>query len=95
MVQQIDDRFVRRFLERLHAAVNAHDAEAVAALCTEDVIWEDPATPEPLHGREAVYRFHRDVMFRSLPDVRIQLVDGPYLSLDHPRAQYGYASRER
>jgi len=84
MAQQIDTRFARHFLERLHAAVNAHDAEAVAALCCEDVVWEDPAAPEPLRGREAVYRFHRDIMFRALPDVRIELVDGPYLSRDRP-----------
>jgi len=82
MTQQIDEQFARDFLGRLHAAVNAHDAEAVAALCSEDVVWEDPAAPQPLRGREAVYRFHRDMMFRSLPDVRIELVDGPYLSLD-------------
>ena len=82
MAQQVDARFARHFLERLHAAVNAHDAEAVAALCCEGVVWEDPAAPEPLRGREAVYRFHRDLMFRALPDVRIEPVEGPYLSLD-------------
>ena len=82
MAQQVDDRFARHLLERLHAAVNGHDAEAVAALCTEDVVWEDPAAPEPLRGREAVYRFHRDIMFRALPDVSIELLNGPYLSLD-------------
>jgi len=82
MAQPIDARFARHFLARLHAAVNAHDAQAVAALCCEDVVWEDPAAPEPLRGREAVLRFHRDVMFRAIPDVRIELVDGPYLSLD-------------
>lgn len=80
--QQVDARFARHFVERLHAAVNAHDAEAVAALCSEGVVWADPAAPEPLRGREAVYRFHRDIMFRAIPDVRIELVDGPYLSLD-------------
>ena len=85
MAQQVDDQFAREFAKRLHAAVNAHDAEAVAALCTEDVVWEDPAAPETLHGREAVRRFHRDIMFRALPDARIELVDGPYLSLDRTR----------
>ena len=85
MAQQIDDRFAREFAERLHAAVNAHDADAVAALCTEDVVWEDPAAPGPLRGRDAVRRFHRDIMFRSLPDARIELIDGPYLSLDRTR----------
>jgi predicted ester cyclase len=82
MAQQVDARFAGDILQRLHAAVNAHDAQAVAKLCTEDVIWQDPAAPEPLRGREAVYRFHRDIMFRALPDVRIKLVDGPYFSLD-------------
>jgi predicted ester cyclase len=73
-------------LDRLYAAVNAHDPDAVAALCTEDVVWEDPAAPEALRGPEAVRRFHRDTMFRSLPDVRIQIIDGPYFSLDRTRA---------
>lgn len=82
MAQQVDARFARHFLERLHAAVNAHDAQALSKLCCEDVIWDDPAAPEPLHGREAVYRFHRDIMFRAIPDVKIDVVDGPYLSLD-------------
>ena len=72
-------------MRRLYGAVNAQSAEAVAALCTEDVVWEDPAAPHPLHGREAVRRFHRDTMFRALPDARIELIDGPYLSLDRAR----------
>lgn len=82
MAQQVDGQFARHFLERLYAAVNAHDANAVTTLCCEGVVWEDPAAPEALHGREAVYRFHRDMMFRAIPDVKIQLVDGPYLALD-------------
>jgi predicted ester cyclase len=82
MIQQIDAEFGRDFLQRLHAAVNAHDARAVGALCSEDVLWTDPAAPEPLRGREAVYRFHHDIMFRALPDVTVALVDGPYLAID-------------
>jgi predicted ester cyclase len=86
MAMPIDEGFAHDLLERLHAAVNAHDAKAVAALCREDVLWEDPAATEPLRGREAVRRFHHDMMFRSLPDVRIELIDGPYVSLDQTRA---------
>jgi ketosteroid isomerase-like protein len=52
MAQIIDEAFARDFLSLLHAAVNAHDADAVAALCCEDVLWDDPAAPGPLHGRE-------------------------------------------
>ena len=77
-----DETFARHFLQRLHAAVNAHDASAIAALCTEDVVWEDPAAAQTLRGRDAVLRFHRDVMFPALPDVRVELVDGPCLALD-------------
>jgi ketosteroid isomerase-like protein len=39
-----DVRFARDFLEKLYDAVNRHDAEAIAALCTEDIHWEDPVT---------------------------------------------------
>jgi predicted ester cyclase len=82
MTQVVDALFARQFLQRLHAAVNAHDAEAVTALCCTDVVWEDPAAPLTLRGRDAVLRFHRDIMFPALPDTRIELIDGPYLALD-------------
>lgn len=78
----MDATVARRFLERLHAAVNAHDAEALTALCTDDVTWQDPAAPHILHGREAVRWFHHDVMFPALPDVQVQLIDGPFLAVD-------------
>jgi predicted ester cyclase len=76
------DGFARDFSIRLHAAVNEHDAAAIAALCTEDVLWHDPAAPGPLSGRDAVKRFHDEVMFRALPDVRIELIEGPFVSAD-------------
>jgi predicted ester cyclase len=80
--QVVDPGFARSFLQRLHAAVNAHDAAAVAALCAEQVVWQDPAAPHRLHGRAEVLAFHRDVMFPALPDAHVELIDGPYLALD-------------
>jgi predicted ester cyclase len=82
MPQVVDATFARQFLERLHGAANAHDAPAVAALCHADVVWDDPAASRTLHGRDAVLRFHRDIMFPALPDTHIELIDGPYLALD-------------
>lgn len=82
MTQTIDAQFARDFLSRLHEAANAHDAAQVAALCCEDIIWDDPAASAPLRGRDAVYRFHQETMFRALPDVKIDMIDGPYLALD-------------
>jgi predicted ester cyclase len=78
----IDAPFARQFLHRLLAAVNAHDPEALAALCCVDIVWEDPAAPSTLHGRAAVLSFHRDIMFPALPDVHVELLDEPCLSLD-------------
>jgi ketosteroid isomerase-like protein len=43
--QKDDVRFAHDFLDSLYAAVNRHDAKAIAALCTEDVLWQDPAAP--------------------------------------------------
>jgi predicted ester cyclase len=82
MPQVVDAVFAREFLHRFHAAANAHDAAAVAALCSEQVVWVDPAAPQTLHGRDAVLAFHRDIMFPALPDTRIELIGGPYLAVD-------------
>ncbi len=82
MPQVVDAMFAREFVQRFHAAANAHDADAVAALCCEDVVWVDPAAPQTLHGRAAVRGFHRDIMFPALPDTHIELIDGPYVAVD-------------
>lgn len=82
MSEIVDALFAREFLGRLHGAANAHDADAIAALCCADVVWEDPAAPHTLLGRDAVRSFHSDIMFPALPDTHIEIIDGPYLSLD-------------
>lgn len=76
----VDTAFAGEFLRRLHGAVNAHDPDAIAELCAENVIWDDPAAPRQLCGRKAVRRFHQENMFPALPDVQVELIDGPYLS---------------
>lgn len=67
-------------IARLHEAVNRHDADLVAQLCSEHVVWTDPAATHPLRGREAVRRFHAQMMFRAIPDVTLRIIDGPYVS---------------
>lgn len=46
-------------VERLNAAVNAHDADAVAAAVTEDVLFDSTPPPDGqrFEGREAMRRF--------------------------------------
>ncbi len=42
--------WLQDFADRYLAAWNAHDPDAVAAHVAEDVIWRDPALPEPARG---------------------------------------------
>jgi steroid delta-isomerase-like uncharacterized protein len=79
------DEFATRFLD----AWNAHDGEAVAALCAPDVIWRDPAAPEPLHGRDAVHEFV-EITATAFPDFRIAQTAFPYVAHDIPRVLAPY-----
>jgi ketosteroid isomerase-like protein len=76
-MQQIDAKLTSDFLQRLYAVVNVHDAQAVAASCCQDVVWDDPGAAEILRGRDAVYRFHHDTLFPAFPDMRAKLLDRP------------------
>jgi predicted ester cyclase len=82
MVPVVDPGLALSFLNGLHAAVNAHDAQRLGALCADEIVWRDPAAPATLHGRMEVVSFHRDVLFAAMPDVHLQLIEGPYLSID-------------
>ena len=67
------DAFCARYL----ASWNDHDAAAMAALVTEDVVWEDPALPAPAHGPAAVQDFMR-AAWAAFPDLRFDETDTPH-----------------
>ncbi len=75
--------FVTTWAQSMLTACNTHNAEAIALLCTEDVIWEDPGWPQPLRGREAVQGF-LESMFRAFPDLLIE-ADSLYTSPSESR----------
>jgi len=50
-------------------AFNRHDAETVGACYAEDAVVHDPASPEPLKGRDAIIAFDH-VIFGAFSDVR-------------------------
>jgi steroid delta-isomerase-like uncharacterized protein len=62
----IDD--LRTRLETFFQAFNDHDPEAILALCTEDVVWEDPSVVAPLVGWDAVADFLCN-QFTAFPDL--------------------------
>jgi len=69
-----------RFVARYRGAWNDCDIEAMAQLITEDIVWADPALPEPAHGVPAVQEFMR-TSFRAFPDVRFGEPDPPALAV--------------
>jgi steroid delta-isomerase-like uncharacterized protein len=71
----VDERFAREFSERYLEAWNSHDPDAIEELVTPDVVWLDPALPEPARGVDEV----KDFMRRSLiafPD--LHFTPGPF-----------------
>jgi ketosteroid isomerase-like protein len=62
-------------LERWYAAWNVHDVDAIGALMTGDVRYEDPAADsDVLEGRQAVTEYVR-AAFRGLPDLHLEKLE--------------------
>lgn len=58
---------VRRIVEELMRAFNAHDVERIVGLHTPDAVWEDPSLSAPITGRAAI-REHVSALLRTFPD---------------------------
>jgi steroid delta-isomerase-like uncharacterized protein len=67
---------LRGFVERYVAAWNDCDTDAMAQLITDDIVWADPALPEPARGIAAVQEFMR-TSCRAFPDLRFTEPDPP------------------
>jgi steroid delta-isomerase-like uncharacterized protein len=81
----VDAQFVRDFVQRWVAAWNAHDAEALLAFCTDDILWEDPAAPESSRGHDEVREFLGRI-WTIFPDLSFTLPEPALVAVDGPRA---------
>src|SRR5215217_486325 len=63
-----------RLAERLDAALNAHDLEALLALFAEDYASEQPAHPDRAFGGRDQVRENWSSIFAGVPDFRSHLV---------------------
>ncbi len=70
---------VREFCQRWAQAWNDHDGDAVAALCAEDLVYDEPALGDTVHGRDAIRDFVVN-MDADFPDHRFFL-EGLYADL--------------
>ena len=73
--------WLREFGHAYLAAWNSRDPEAVAARMAPDVVWIDPAMPEPARGPGEVAQFARD-SFTAFPDLSLEEPGDPALTPD-------------
>jgi steroid delta-isomerase-like uncharacterized protein len=66
----LTERQMREKIDELLTAWNARDIAALTAHFTEDMLWSDPGTPEPLMGRKAIAAHLAD-WFTMLPDFHL------------------------
>ena len=57
-----------RLDEEFIAAWDTHDADRALALLSEDVVWQDVASPEPLRGKAAIRQLLQG-WFTAFPDL--------------------------
>ena len=62
---------VDELIDRWEAAWSEKDSSAFAPLCTADVHYEDPRTPEPLEGAAELGR-HAARLWAAFPDARVE-----------------------
>jgi steroid delta-isomerase-like uncharacterized protein len=82
------DAFCARYL----ASWNDQDTAAIAGLVTEDIVWEDPALPEPARGVAAVQDFMR-ASWVAFPDLRFDATDSPHLTTDGEHVAWRWRMR--
>ena len=75
--------FVGRWLD----AWNSHDPDRVLAFLTEDVEVRDDSWPRTMHGHADVREF-LNALWRAIPDMTFDLLDGPYVIPGEPRASF-------
>jgi steroid delta-isomerase-like uncharacterized protein len=75
------EQLARDFADRWQKAWNSHLPERVTALCSDDVLWDDPLTEQPERGRPAVAEYLRQT-WRAFPDLTFSWPEGPYASFD-------------
>ena len=82
-LQPLTPAFAQEFATDYVAAWNAHQLERVLAYMTEDILYEDAGSPAPMRGRPAV-REYLTATWRAVPDLRIELTDGPFIDPRKP-----------
>jgi steroid delta-isomerase-like uncharacterized protein len=84
---EVDQAWVEDFAKRWEAAWNSHQPERVLELMTEDIVYDDSAWPTTMRSHDDVRAF-LDWVWRAMPDLNFETVDGPFLIPGQPKAAF-------
>jgi steroid delta-isomerase-like uncharacterized protein len=85
--QQLDQAWVEGFAQRWEAAWNSHEHARLLELMTDDIVYDDSSWPTTMRGHDDVRTF-LDYAWRAFPDLRFEMVDGPYIVSGQPKAAF-------
>ena len=80
----VDPAFALEFSQRLIVAWNAHQADQLLELMTDDVVYDDASWPARMHGQAAVRGFLEST-WRAVPDLSLELIEGPLVDPAAPQ----------
>lgn len=79
--------WIREFVSRWLEAWNSREPDRVLSLLTEDVELRDDSWPKAMHGHADVREF-LEALWRAMPDMSFELLQGPYVIPGEPRASF-------
>jgi predicted ester cyclase len=79
--------WIREFVPRWLDAWNSHEPDRVLEHLTEDIDLRDDSWPTTMHGHADVREF-LEALWRAIPDMTFELLDGPYVIPGEPRASF-------
>jgi steroid delta-isomerase-like uncharacterized protein len=85
--QDLDPAWMEEFAKRWLDAWNSHEPERLLALMTEDIVYDDSAWPTTMRGHADVRAF-LDSSWTAIPDLRFELIEGPYIVPGQPKAAF-------
>jgi steroid delta-isomerase-like uncharacterized protein len=85
--REVDQAWVEDFAKRWEAAWNSHEHAQLLGLMADDIVYDDSAWPTTMRGHGDVRTF-LDFVWRAFPDMRFEMIEGPYIVPGQPKAAF-------
>jgi steroid delta-isomerase-like uncharacterized protein len=70
----VDVEFARELANKMMQGWNSHDPDALLALYTEDIVYDDSSWPKQMHGHAEIRQFLEST-WRAVPDLKFEFED--------------------